>query len=65
MSNNPSKAAIEAEVDRLGGVYLRVRMLAQALRIDVMQAGEEAAAKGLISTKDWALVRKAINERRR
>jgi hypothetical protein len=64
MSKNLNKNAIEAEVDRLSRVYLHVRMLAQARRIDVMQAGEEAVAKGLISAKDWAVVRKAINDRR-
>jgi hypothetical protein len=62
MSTDP---AIEAEVDRLGGVYLRLRTLAQAHRIDVMQAGEAAVAKGLISARDWSVVRKAINERRK
>ena len=61
MSTDP---AIEAEADRLSGVYLRVRMMAQAQRIEVLQAGEEAVAKGLISKKDWVIVREAINDRR-
>ena len=53
----------EAEADRLSGVYLRVLLLAQAQRIDLLDAGRIAAAKGLIAAADWALVREAISER--
>lgn len=63
MSVDLDKAAIEAEADRLSGVYLRVRMLAQAQRIDVLDAGREAVAKGLVTAEDWELVRAALTER--
>ena len=57
------KLAIEAEADRLSGVYIRVMMLARAKRVDLMQAGRDAVAKGLISTADWELVREAVGGR--
>ncbi len=63
MSADPDKRAIEAEADRLSGVYLRIRMMAQAQRIEILDAGREAVAKGLVSAADWALVRAAINDR--
>jgi len=43
------KLAIEAEADRLSGVYIRMMMLARAKRVDLVQAGRDAVAKGLIS----------------
>jgi hypothetical protein len=46
------QAATEAEADRLLGVFLRVRMLAQSRRIDFKQAGEEVVRKGLVSEAD-------------
>ena len=63
MSADLDKLAIEAEADRLSGVYLRVTMLARARRIDVLDAGREAVAKGLISAADWVLVREALGVR--
>jgi len=57
------KLAVEAEADRLSGVYLRIRLLAQAQRIAVLQAGLDAVANGLVSAEDWELVRTAICER--
>jgi hypothetical protein len=63
MSADPDKLAIEAEADRLSGVYLRIRLLAQAQRIDVIEAGREAVSKGVVSASDWELVREAITER--
>ena len=54
------KLAIEAEADRLSGVFLRVKMLAQAQRTDLATAGRDAAAKGLVSAADWALVEEAL-----
>ena len=63
MSAGPNQLAIEVEADRLSGVYLRIRKLAQAQRIDVLDAGRSAVAKGLVSAADWALVRAAINDR--
>jgi hypothetical protein len=51
------QAATEAEADRLLGVFLRVRMLAQSRLIDFKQAGEEAVRKGLVSEADWATIR--------
>jgi hypothetical protein len=62
---DPDKLAIEAEAEakRLSGVYLRVRMLAQAQRIDVLETGRDAVAKGIISAADWEVVREAICER--
>jgi hypothetical protein len=62
-SDDLDKAVIEAEADRLSGVYLRVRMLAQSRQIDLLQAGNEAVANGLISAEDWELVRAALSER--
>ena len=38
-------------------------MLAQAQRVEILDAGRDAVAKGLVSDADWALVRAAINER--
>ena len=46
------KLAIEAEADRLSGVFLRVKMLAQAQRTDRATAGRDAVAKGLVSAAD-------------
>jgi hypothetical protein len=63
MSDDLDKLAIDAEADRLSGVYLRVRMLAQAQRIDVIEAGRDAVAKGIVTAADWALVQEAITER--
>jgi hypothetical protein len=57
------KLAIEAEADRLSGVYIRMMMLARAKRVDLVQAGRDAVAKGLISSADWELVREAVGGR--
>ena len=54
------KLAIEAEADRLSGVFLRVEMLAQAQRTDLATAGRDAVAKGLVSAADWVLVEEAL-----
>jgi hypothetical protein len=40
-----------------------VRLLAQSRQIDLLQAGNEAVANGLISAEDWELVRAALSER--
>jgi hypothetical protein len=63
MSTDPDKLAIEAEADRLAGVYVRIRLLAQAQGIDVIEAGRHAVAKGVVTAADWELVREAISER--
>ena len=42
---------------------LRVLLLAQAQRVDLLDAGRVAVAKGLIAAADWALVRVAVSER--
>jgi len=63
MNADIDKLATEAEADRLSGIYVRVTMLAQAQRIDLVQAGREAVAKGLISSADWAMVREAVDGR--
>ena len=47
MPTDLDKLAIEAEADRLSGVYLRIVMLAQAQRIDFLEAGRDAVAKAL------------------
>ena len=53
MSTDLNKLAVDAEADRLSGVYIRVVMLARAERIDLLQAGRNAIAKGLVSAADW------------
>jgi hypothetical protein len=53
-------AAIEAEADRLCGVFLRVRLLAQKRGLDLPTAGAEAVREGLVAPQDWDLVREAI-----
>ena len=63
MSTDIDRLAIEAEADRLSGVYLRVLLLAQAQRIVLLDAGRVAVAKGLIAAADWALVREALTGR--
>ena len=63
MGADLDRLALEAEADRLSGVYLRVMMLARAQRMEILQAGREAVAKGVISAADWALVREAIGGR--
>ena len=60
MGTDLDKLAVEAEADRLSGVYVRVMMLARAQRTDFIQAGREAVSKGLVSAADWAMVREAI-----
>ena len=63
MSADPDKLSIKAEADWLSGVYVRIRLLAQAQGIDVIAAGGEAVAKGLVTAADGGLVREAIAER--
>jgi hypothetical protein len=63
MSADPDKLGIAAEADRLSGVYLRIRLLAQAQGVDVIAAGRDAVAKGIVAAADWELVREAITER--
>lgn len=57
------KLAIEAEADRLSGIYIRVVMLAQARRVDFIEAGREAVSNGAISAADWVMVREAVGGR--
>ena len=63
MRTDLDKLAVEAEADRLSGVYIRVMMLARAQRIDFLQAGREAVAKGLVSAADWLIVCEAVGGR--
>ena len=63
MGADLDRLALEAEADRLSGVYLRIMLLAQAQRMDLLDAGRIAVAKGLISAVDWVLVREAISGR--
>jgi hypothetical protein len=51
------QAAIEAEANRLLGVFLRIRLLAQARHIDFQQAGEEAVRNGMVTAADCALIK--------
>lgn len=60
MLTDLDKLAAEAEADRLSGVYVRVMMLAQAQRIDLIEAGREAVAKGLVSAGDWQMLCEAM-----
>jgi hypothetical protein len=63
MGNELDRLAIEAEADRLSGVYLRVRLLAQARRIEFEAAGREAVANGVVSAADWDVIREAVGGR--
>jgi hypothetical protein len=63
MSADLDKLAVEAEADRLSGVYVRITMLARAQRTDFLQAGREAVAKGLVSAADWLMLREAMGGR--
>jgi hypothetical protein len=54
------RAAIEAEADRLFGVYLRIRALAQRRGLDFLAAGAWAARNGMETAEDWDLVREAV-----
>jgi hypothetical protein len=63
MRTDLDKLAVEAEADRLSGVYIRVMMLARAQRLDFLQAGREAVAKGLISAADWLMLCEAMGGR--
>ncbi len=53
------RAALEAEADRLAGVYLRVKLLAQKRRIAFREAGRAAVAEGLASAEDWLTISEA------
>ena len=57
---DPRQAAVEAEADRLYGVFLRIRLLAQKRGLDLLAAGTEAVREGLVKAEDWELVREAI-----
>ena len=59
---DPRQAAIDAETERLRGVFLRIRLLAQARGLDIPTAGDAAVREGLVEPKDWALVRGAIRD---
>ena len=63
MSADLDKLAVEAEADRLSGVYVRITVLAQAQRVEFIQAGREAVAKGIVSAADWAMVHEAVGGR--
>ena len=52
-----SERTTEAEADRLFGVFLQVRLLAQSRRIDFLQAGEEAVRNGLVAEEDWLVIK--------
>ena len=62
-ARNSGWLAAEAEAGRLSGVYQRITVLARAQRIDFIQAGREAVAKGLVSAADWLMLREAMGER--
>ncbi len=55
-------AAVEAEADRLYGVYLRIRLLAQKRGLDLPAAGAAAVREGMVKPEDWELVREAIRD---
>ena len=59
---DPRRAAIDAETERLRGVFLRVRLLAQARGLDIPTAGDAAVREGLVEPKDWALIHEAIRD---
>ena len=57
------KLAAEAEADRLSRIYQRIMLLARAQRMDFLQAGRDAVAKGLVSAADWLMLREAMGGR--
>jgi hypothetical protein len=59
MLTDLDKLAAEAEADCLSGVYQRIMLLARAQRLDFLQAGREAVAKGLVTAADWGMLREA------
>jgi len=60
---DPQRQAIEDAAARLSGVYLKIKVLAQKRRIGFAEAGRAAAAEGLVSLEDWALIREAVEGR--
>ena len=60
---DPQRQAIEDEAARLSGVYVKIKVLAQKRRIGFVEAGRAAAAEGLVSLEDWALIREAVEGR--
>jgi len=60
VSADLDKLAVEAEADRLSGIYVKVVMLAKARQVDFDAAGREAVAAGLVAALDWDLLREAV-----
>ena len=59
MSSDLDRLVIEAEADRLSGVFLRILLLAKATRLEFEAAGREAVARGEVSAADWLTIREA------
>jgi hypothetical protein len=55
--------AVRAEADRLAGVYLRIKLLAQSRRIECLQGCEAAMHEGLETEASWSLVWEATGGR--
>jgi hypothetical protein len=63
MSSDLDRLAIEAEADRLSGVFLRILLLAKAARLEFEAAGWEAVARGEVSAADWLTICEATGGR--
>jgi hypothetical protein len=59
---DPREAAVDAETERLRGVFLHIRLLAETRGLDIPTAGDAAVREGLVEPRDWALVREAIRD---
>ncbi len=57
---DPRQAAVDAEADRLLGLYIRVRLLAQTRGLDILTAGAVAVREGMVAEADWRAIREAI-----
>lgn len=55
------RQATEAEAARVSGVYMKVTIMAQKQKRDLVAVGREAVEKGVIEAPDWQLVEEAIS----
>ncbi|MFK4045793.1 hypothetical protein ACI2KH_12610 [Roseomonas mucosa] len=63
MTNHPTpeRQALEAEADRLLGVYIRITLIARRQKVGLLEAGAEAVERGVASAEDWSLIREMAN----
>ncbi|MBL6082489.1 hypothetical protein JMJ56_31475 [Belnapia sp. T18] len=53
----PDKATFEAELDRLTGVYLKLKVAAQKQGIEIETAARQAAEAGTLTPEDYEMIR--------